>query len=187
MTPDEFIPKIIEKASSSPQLNLAVAEVSNFFGKNLGLLKGLSLLVSAAFLFFGIFFMVKTGWLQLRTDRIQNVILKKDTARKRSVKGWKNIQKHFFSGTDSELKVAIIEADNLLDEALRTLGFKAMNLGERLKMLTTDELENLDEVWEAHRLRNKIAHESDFKMNRDIAERALGVYERAFRNLGVLD
>lgn len=186
-TPDEVIPKIADRAANDPRVDLVFAEISNFFAKNLGLLKALSILVTLAFIFFGVWFMIKTGWLQLRVDRIQNVILRKDTARKRSVKGWKNIQKHFFAGSDSELKVSIIEADNLLDEALRTLGFRGLNLGDRLKQLTTDDLENIDEVWEAHKLRNKIAHEADFKMNRDIAERALGVYERTFQNLGVLD
>ncbi len=187
VSPDDVVPKIVDKAANDPRVDLAFAEISNFFARNLGLLKALSILVTLTFIGFGIWFMVKTGWLQLRSDRIQNVILKKDTARKRSVKGWKNIQKHFFAGSDSELKVAIIEADNLLDEALRTLGFRGLNLGDRLKQITADDLENIDEVWEAHKLRNRIAHEADFKMNRDIAERALGVYERTFRNLGVLD
>lgn len=181
------MPKVAAESFGDPRVELAFAQVSDFFGRNLGLLKALSILLTLTFISFGVWFMVKTGWLQLRADRIQNVILKKDTARKRSVKGWKNIQKHFFAGSDSELKVAIIEADNLLDEALRTLGFRGLNLGDRLKQITADDLENIDEVWEAHKLRNKIAHEADFKMNRDMAERGLGVYERTFRNLGVLD
>jgi len=34
--------------------------------------------------------------------------------------------------------------------------------------------------------RNQIAHEPDFKLKRDLAERALGIYETALKNLGVL-
>ena len=40
---------------------------------------------------------------------------------------------------------------------------------------------NLNELWQAHKLRNQIAHEPNFKLKRDLAERALGIYETALR------
>jgi hypothetical protein len=66
-------------------------------------------------------------------------------------------------------------------------GFRGGSLGDKLKKLTTAEISNLDEVWEAHKLRNRIVHELDFKLNREIAEKALGIYQRTFEELGLLD
>lgn len=187
MSPEELIPKVTSSFLNEPGVELLQAQIGNFFSVNLPLIKALSLLVSLFFLVSGIYFTIRTNWLQLRIDRIRDVILRTNIPKKRSIKAWKNIQKHFFAGSDSELKVAIIEADNLLDEALRMGGVKGASLGDKLKQLTEDDLKNIDEIWEAHKLRNKIAHEADFKMNRDTAERALGVYERTFQDLGILD
>jgi hypothetical protein len=60
-------------------------------------------------------------------------------------------------------------------------------LGDRLKRAKTSQIPNLDELWQAHKLRNQIAHEPDFKLKRDLAERALAIYETTLRNLGVLE
>jgi hypothetical protein len=57
----------------------------------------------------------------------------------------------------------------------------------RLKKVSTAQLPNVDDVWQAHKLRNRIAHEADFALKRDLAERALTVYEQALEHLGVLE
>ena len=46
---------------------------------------------------------------------------------------------------------------------------------------------NLEEVWQAHKLRNDIAHETNFVLKRDAAERALESFKVALKNLGVFD
>ena len=164
------------------------AQVSaSFYSANLGLLKALAVVVTAGLLAATAFFIVRTGWLALRVDRIEDVIFKTNLPKKRSIKAWRIIKKHFFDGSDEDLKVALIEADNLLDEGLKFAGFRGISLGEKLKGLTEAELPNINDVWEAHKLRNRIVHEAGFKLNRDTAERALAVYEQTFKDLGILD
>ena len=60
-------------------------------------------------------------------------------------------------------------------------------LGDRLKKIKPAQLPEIDAIWQAHKLRNQIAHEQDFKLKRDLAERTLGIYEKALRELKVLD
>ena len=187
MTPEEFFPKITQKIATNPKALIMQAQISNFWSHNLGFIKALAILLTAFFVGSAIFFLIKTGWIQLRVDRIRDVILRSNMPKKRSVRAWREVQKHFFAGTDGELKAAIIEADNMMDEVLRTAGFRGQTLGDRLKQITSAQLENIDQIWEAHKLRNRIAHETDFKMNRDLAERALAIYQKTFKDLELLD
>ena len=96
----------------------------------------------------------------------------------------RKIQEHFYRGGESDLKVAILEADKLLNDALREAGIVGIQLGDRLKKRAT-QIPNLNDLWHAHKLRNQIAHEPNFRLKRDLAERALGIYETAFKNLGI--
>jgi hypothetical protein len=177
----------IKDALGDPQLHELAQVSTSFYSANLGLLKAAAVLATAGLFAATIFFAVKTGWLAVRIDRVEDVILKSDLPKKRSIKAWETVKKHFFGGSDQDLKVALIEADNLLDEALKFAGFQGVSLGEKLKTLTEAELPNINGVWEAHKLRNRIVHEPGFKLNRDTAERALAIYEQTLKDLGVLD
>jgi hypothetical protein len=85
------------------------------------------------------------------------------------------------------VRTCIMEADKLLDFCLgKTLGLKyeKVSLGEKLK-LTGGVFSDLNGVWFAHKLRNKIAHELDFRVSMGEAKRALAAFKRAFIDLGV--
>ncbi len=153
----------------------------------LPLLKTLSVFATAFFVVSTVYFAIKTGYLAVRIDRVEDILLKKNLPKRRTVKGWRKVQLNFFQGDDSHLKIAIIEADKLLNDALKAAGFKGEDLGDRLKKLTTTQLPNLDDIWEAHRLRNRIAHENDFRLSRHDAERALAIYQQTLNYLGILD
>jgi hypothetical protein len=154
---------------------------------NLAIIDTISVLITVAFVVGIAIIVAKTGWLRVRLDRIDDVILKGNHAKKFVEKSWEEIERHFFAGNDNDLKIAVIKADTLLGEALREAGVLGSDLGERLKQLTPTELPNIEHIWEAHKLRNRIAHEADFVLKRDLAERALTVYEQALEHLGVLE
>jgi len=186
-TLNNLLPAQVQSAIHDPRVQQLAQVGSNLYSSNLLLLKIISFLVSAFFIGSTIFFAIKTGWLATRVDRIEDVVLKTDTPKRRSLKSWEKVQAHFFQGDDNSLKLALLEADKILDEALRLAGVRGENLGERLKRVTDAQLPNLQDIWEAHKLRNRLAHEQDFKLNRNTAERALAVYEQAFKDLGMLE
>lgn len=174
------------EAAYGPQVTATGHAASTAYSANLAALQFISVLLSIAFLVGTVYISIKTGWLQTRIDRIDDVILKSDVTKKRMEESWEDVERHFFSGDDNELKIAVIKADTLLDGALRDAGVFGKDLGGRLKKLTTFQLPNLENVWEAHKLRNRIAHEVNFVLKRDLAERALTVYEQALTHLGAL-
>lgn len=177
----------VNRVLNSPEAQQIEQKSVAIYFSNLDLLKVISVLISALFVAGVVYFAIKTGWAAVRIDRVEDVFLKNDMPKKRSIKAWQNIKKHFFAGSDADLKLAIFEADKVLDEVLRLAGFPGETLGDKLKNIKQEKLPNIQDVWEAHKLRNRLAHETDFKLNRDIAERALTIYEQTFRDLGLLD
>lgn len=76
----------------------------------------------------------------------------------------------------------VVEADKILDEALRMLGYTG-SLGDKLKAAGA-RFKNLDAVWTAHKLRNKLVHELDTKPSDKEVDRAIDAFHKALTDLG---
>lgn len=93
---------------------------------------------------------------------------------------------HAASEHPNDWKLAIIEADIVLDQVLKERGYVGDTLGERLRSITPSQVSSIDDAWEAHRVRNKIAHEgADFVLTKRIADQTILQYRRVFDELGV--
>lgn len=79
-------------------------------------------------------------------------------------------------------KHAVLDADKLLDFALRKKGFEG-TVGDKLKKAAVF-FSDKNGIWTAHKLRNRIAHEI-FELNVDEAKSALRSFKRALIDLGV--
>jgi hypothetical protein len=91
--------------------------------------------------------------------------------------------KELISGTnESNWRQAIIEADIILDELLTRLGYVGDSVGEKLKQVNPTHFQTLNNAWEAHKVRNQIAHEgSAFGLTDRLAYRTIANYEAVFR------
>jgi hypothetical protein len=93
---------------------------------------------------------------------------------------------HIGSDNPNDWKLAIIEADIILDELLKNAGYVGATLGERLKNISPNQLKSLDDAWQAHKVRNQIAHAgSDFVLTHKLAQDTIKQYRRTFHELGV--
>lgn len=81
--------------------------------------------------------------------------------------------------------LAVMNADKLLDRAMKELGFRGDTMGERLKN-GRPRFSDINGVWEAHKLRNRIAHEHDVHISYEQAERAITQLRRGLRDLGAV-
>jgi hypothetical protein len=95
---------------------------------------------------------------------------------------WHNLQSH--CAQPATWPMAIIDADKLLDDALKRLHYRGKTMGERLVSAQRDIISN-DKVWFSHKLRNKIVHE-DIKLNKRDVQNALKGYLEALHDLGAL-
>lgn len=96
------------------------------------------------------------------------------------IKRWEKILARLESENPSQYKVSILEADTLADEILDGIGFKGTTMGERLESVKVGQLETREFLVEAHQVRNRIVHESDFALSREEAEKWLNTYKKFF-------
>lgn len=157
-----------------------------FYVSNVGLLEFASAVISAIVIALIVIIVIKTNWLGIRIQNFRHALITSDLSKDQAKKEWAKIEQHFFKGDDNDLKIAIIEADKLLEEALRETGIRGLTLGDRLKNIKPDQIKNIDKIWQAHRLRNQIVHEPSFKVKRDLAERTLDIYKETLEQLGLL-
>ena len=80
--------------------------------------------------------------------------------------------------------MSVVHADKLLDEALKCIGYKGDTMAERL-VSAKSKLKKREEVWVAHKMRNKIVHETTYKPSEKQVKNALLAYNKAFKDLGV--
>ena len=80
---------------------------------------------------------------------------------------------------------AIIEADNLLDDALKKKRFKGKTMGERLVTAQKSFTDN-DAVWFGHKLRTKIDATPDMTIRKHDIQKALMGLRQGLKDIGAL-
>ena len=98
---------------------------------------------------------------------------------------WLKIENSVKKDEPATWHLALINADKLVDTALRELHFSGQTMGERLKS-AKDKLSSPNSIWHAHKLRNVIAHEADAEINFDQTRRALASFKQALKYLGAI-
>jgi hypothetical protein len=94
---------------------------------------------------------------------------------------WQRIRLMIDSHNPSDWRQAIIEADIMLDQLITSAGYQGNSLGEKLKNVERGDFPKIQEAWDAHKVRNEIAHRgSDFILTRREALRAMNLYEQVF-------
>ncbi|MBI2049265.1 MAG: hypothetical protein HYT29_02430, partial [Parcubacteria group bacterium] len=82
---------------------------------------------------------------------------------------------------ESDWRLAIMEADNILDTLLKKMGYDGDTVGEKLKKVEPSDFLTLPQAWEAHRVRNRIAHEGvNFRLSHREAQRIIELYKKVF-------
>jgi len=53
-------------------------------------------------------------------------------------------------------------------------------LGDKMKKIDRSDFLTLDDAWEAHKVRNRIAHEPGFEISQHEARRVIGLFKKVF-------
>ena len=100
---------------------------------------------------------------------------------------WEKVLEHINSNNPSDWRLAIIEADIMLDELLRSAGYHGETVGDLLKAVEASDMLTLEQAWEAHKVRNRIAHSgSDFDLNEREAKRVIALFESVFKEFQII-
>lgn len=180
---------IFERSYSFINLNSSIKDVPNniyqLFFSFVPLLQIISVIISGLFLLFIVVLSRKIGKIRvaqrLTVYPSSNIEIETNAPQKMVNKKWEKVLMHANSSNQSDWRLAIIEADILLDELLDVQGYRGDTMGDKLKSIEKSDFSTLDEAWEAHKIRNLIAHEgSDFMLNERETRRIIGLYKKIF-------
>ena len=115
----------------------------------------------------------------------ENIFVK--IPKEKTVKVWKDILAKIHSMNASDWLLAVIHADALMDDILKGMGLPGETMADRLKSLDVSKLKSLDDVWEAHKIRNKVAHSPATLLRHDELLRAINLYKKALKELEFID
>jgi hypothetical protein len=93
---------------------------------------------------------------------------------------WQEILASLESTEPAVWRHAIMEADKILEEIVARLPVVGNTLGERLKNVEPGDFLTINEAWEAHKVRNRIAHEAGFQLSEREAKLAIERYRKVF-------
>lgn len=98
---------------------------------------------------------------------------------------WMAIESKLKRDDENSYVVCILEADKLLDQALRDRGLNGKTMAERMKQWQ-GKWSNGNGVWAAHKVRNRLAHEPDAKIDYDRTRQALVAFKQGLKDVGAI-
>ncbi len=170
-----------------PQILNTILDTIDFFiyfdySRIIIFIKILAGIASAVFVF-GIIYSTRKAAEAMKNihafDRAKNI--PKDIHK--NIEEWKKITDKAKSEDENERKFAVIAADSLIEKILGMAGFPGENLGEKLKLIPKGDFDSINDIWEAHKVRNRIAHEADFSLSLAETKMAISGFERALKEL----
>ncbi len=159
----------------------------DFIAVNLLTIQITSFLISSVLLGLTIFFISKTDFLSQPIEHLFEVFGKANKFKTRIIKGWKEIRRRLKSGKPDDLKLAVVEADKILDDILRLAGYAGRDLDECLEQMPANQFSNFEELKQAHKFSVRIVNEPGFVISLDEAKTIIGTYKKAFQELNLIE
>jgi len=129
----------------------------------------------------------RTSWMQYAfLENLVQFFTFKPYGIKKSIKSWMKITKKLESGDEAEYKLAVIEADKMLDDILKQVGYSGETLEDKIQKLSQFLISNKEEVLEVHRYINDLLYNPNYRLDLDKTKEFLEVYKKALVELGVL-
>lgn len=105
-----------------------------------------------------------------------------------NLKQWKKISKRLSGRRETDWKLAIIEADDLVNSLVKRMGYGAATFPERIKKMAEKDFPDLktDGILESHEIRRSISHDQNFRLSNEQAKQALADYEKFLKETELL-
>lgn len=91
----------------------------------------------------------------------------------------------YISTSEAGWRLAIIDADKLVDHALKARGYKGESMADRMRA-AQKTFSHYNDLWAAHKLRNRLVHEPNVNLGKGLTQRSLQEFRRALKELGAL-
>ncbi|NCU41742.1 MAG: hypothetical protein EOM19_03385 [Candidatus Moranbacteria bacterium] len=102
--------------------------------------------------------------------------------KKATTKQWLSVEKHLSGHSSQDWKIAVLEADKIVEDILNKVGFSGENFRERIENVHPDSLEKREELLRAHSVRNAIIKDSDYVLEKGEARETVQIYEEFLKD-----
>jgi hypothetical protein len=100
---------------------------------------------------------------------------------------WDSVVALVNSPNEGDWRRAILDADVMLDQLLAERGYPGSSLGEKLKHANPLQFTTIDLAWEAHKMRNTIAHLGEaFPLTQRDARATVDLFRRVFEEFSII-
>lgn len=99
---------------------------------------------------------------------------------------WRKIKKYLKSSKEENWKMAVISAEEIVEEALIRIGYKAENLRMRLSLANEAQIPNLRDLFSADEIYENIISDPDFKLEKDKAGEVIAIFEKFLKYFNYL-
>ena len=161
--------------------------INDWFGSSLVWFQLVSVLLSGLFIWGTVFLLTKMSYFNGKVEGYMDILGLGNLTKRRSLKGWEQIKKRIISPAQQDWKLAILEADTILNEILKMAGYLGTDLSKKLEILTKENLSNLDEIKKAHSLSDKIMKDPGMELKKEDAIIVLKSFKKAFIELNLLE
>ena len=178
---DEGLSKIIQDLKSlfdlivSPQLQ-----------EKLFVVKVIFIIISIIFFAMVVYYALNTSYLRhLFIQDLEDASSWRDYGRSKIFKKWRKIKERLKKDNEAEYKLALIEADKMLNDVLKKMGYGEESLVEKLKRLSSSDVSNLEELLRANEICQDVIRDPDYKLTKEKAEEVINIFEKSFKDLEV--
>lgn len=153
----------------------------------IALLKVLSVLISLILIWIIIRIVIKAEIIKSKIKKAEAFWLGSKYEKKKVLKIWRRIIKLLQEDHELARKQSVLLADHLLEEMLDHGGWPGKDLGDRLSKITTNQMPDIDRISTAHRVTLRIFNEPNLVLSHNDAVQVLMIYEKVFKDFGLLD
>lgn len=106
--------------------------------------------------------------------------------KKTTTKQWLSVEKHLSGHSSQDWKIAVLEADKIVEDILHKVGFAGENFRERIENVPPDSLEKREELLRAHSIRNAIIKDPHYALEKEEARETVQIYEEFLKDWDAL-
>ena len=155
--------------------------------QHLLLLQIISVFISGILLGSIVYFIGHINFIGSEVDHYLDVVKIKNVDKRHSIQAWRLVKKNIRSNKEGDWKKAVLEADKILNDILKTSGYPGKSIDERLEKVNPTQLSNIEEIRQIHKLRHRIVFEPDLSISKTEAEVAIDIYQKALVELKLIE
>lgn len=98
-------------------------------------------------------------------------------------KDWMKILNRLETNLETEYKLSVIEADLLLDDVLKRMGYEGKNLSDRLERIKQGVFSDIQSVKNADQVYQNLIYDPSYRLTQEHARRIISVFEKALEEV----